>query len=453
MQNHLQPLPPFDTPIFWENGAAYTLFYAPGCAVVTAPGAAGDFARTLSGRGALSPWGTTLRDHAARALDTAARQQAEPFQPECLTLYLHNECNLACAYCYTDPAYGPAARLDPEAVVAAGRQVAENCRHKGLPLTVVFHGGGEPLLFEDQVQRTLAALGEVAAAYDLELFRYVATNGVMPAPKAAWLADHFDLVGLSCDGPPEIQDRQRARYGGGPTSATLERTARILRAYPRPFHVRATITAATLHRQSEIADYICTHLQPDEIHFEPVYSGGKTESAIQADQAEAFVSHFLAAQRAARQAGVPLTCSGSRLGSIHGPFCQVLRHVLNLVPPATATACFKTTDTFQAEAAGNVVGALNTGTGEFEIDHRRVEALRQRLGAVPNGCADCFNRYHCARDCPDSCLLGDDLPSPEPGFRCRVQNRLAYTRIRQEADALWSAAQANGMDIHGTTSF
>lgn len=451
MPNHLQPLPHCDRPIFWEQGDPYALFYAPGCAVVTAPDAAEGFARAITGNAPAHPWSATLREVAARALDAAARR--EPFQPECLTLYLHNECNLACTYCYTDPVYAPTARLAPDAITAAGRLVAENCQRKGLPFTVVFHGGGEPLLFGDQVQNVLTALADIAAAYDLELFRYVATNGAMSAPKAEWMADHFNLIGLSCDGPPDIQDRQRPRHGGGPTSAALERTARILRDHHRPFHVRATITAATLHRQSEIVAYISAQLQPDEIHFEPVYSGGKTASAIHAGQAEEFVSHFLAAQEAARQYGIPLTCSGSRPGSIHGPFCQVLRHVLNLVPLAAATACFKSTDALQTDAAGVAIGSFNAATGQFEIDHQHVEALRQRLGAIPDGCADCFNRYHCARACPDHCPLDGDPSTSEPGFRCRTQKLLAYARIRQEADALWSAAQAEGITIHGTTAF
>jgi len=63
------------------------------------------------------------------------------FLPECLTLYMNNECNLRCVYCHTDPTSQPAARLELDTIAAAGEVVAENCRKKNRPFYVVFHGG------------------------------------------------------------------------------------------------------------------------------------------------------------------------------------------------------------------------------------------------------------------------------------------------------------------------
>jgi hypothetical protein len=44
------------------------------------------------------------------------------------------------------------------------------------------------------------------------------------------------------------------------------------------------------------------------------------------------------------------------------------------------------------------------------------------------------NVYHCARDCPDVCLLTAGRERVEaPGFRCRVQKLLAHELIREMA--------------------
>jgi hypothetical protein len=65
-----------------------------------------------------SAWntGTTSNDptaqHVAEWLQTQAEQTSEkwqqwiqsPFAPECLTVYLSNQCNSACSYCYASPA-------------------------------------------------------------------------------------------------------------------------------------------------------------------------------------------------------------------------------------------------------------------------------------------------------------------------------------------------------------
>jgi sulfatase maturation enzyme AslB (radical SAM superfamily) len=468
-------------PIFRWDCAEYVMFYAPGCLCVVGSPDAAWFEDTIlppdaplpeqgvgtvtasepnvtPEQGAGVDWGAELCHRAELADVEARRQQEEPFRPECLTLYMNNECNLGCVYCHTDPSPGPALRLEMQAIAAAAEVVAENCRQKGRPFYGVFHGGGEPTLHRGRVEQALSLLARVASAHGVELFRYVATNGVMSEEKAAWLARHFDLVGLSCDGPAEIQNNQRPRRGGRATSHIVERTGRILHEEGCRLHVRTTITGATLDRQAEIADYICRQFSPEEIHLEPVYLGGRTSAAtgMSAHQAGKFVAHFLKAREIAREHGILLMSSGSRPDVIHGPYCNVFRHTLNLVPGGVATACFEVTDAAQVEAKGVTIGALNRETGRFEIDHSRVQELRRQLGVIPADCASCFNRYHCVRECPDRCPLDEDTHfggAPEPGFRCRAQKALAYATLREVADSLWFAMNRAGRakgKVHGT---
>lgn len=460
-------------PIFRWDGPEYATFYAPGYVCVVGRPDADSFETTIQGeesgvpnsfglssdRGQGVAWGPQLWHQADLALAEARRWQEEPFRPECLTLYMNNECNLGCVYCHTDPLPGPAPRLEPEAIAAAAEVVAEHCRQKGRPLYGVFHGGGEPTLHQERVERALALLDRAASAHDVELFRYVATNGMMSEKKATWLANRFDLVGLSCDGPAEIQNRQRAGWDGRATAHIVERTGHILREEGCRFHVRTTITRATLSRQAEIADYVCQQFAPEEIHFEPVYLGGRTsaETGLGTHQAGEFVAHFLEARQVARAHGTLLATSGSRPDALHGPYCHVFRDTLNLVPGGVATACFKVTTAAQVEEKGAAIGALNRETGRFEIDQPRVRELCQRLDALPGGCADCFNRYHCVRTCPDHCPLEGDAHAnggaPEPGFRCQMQKTLAYAIIREIAERLCSAraraSEARGT-VHGT---
>jgi len=438
-------------PIFRWDCAGYAMLYAPGYLCVVGLSDAGWFEATIAPleQGGGVTWGSELYRRAELAVAEAMRWQEGSFAPECLTLYMNNECNLGCVYCHTDPSPEPAARLELETIAAGAEVVAGNCRRKGRPLYTVFHGGGEPVLHRERVERALALLDEAAAAHGIELFRYVATNGVMPEEKAIWLARHFDLIGLSCDGPPDVQNSQRPRWDGGATSRIVERTGRILRQEGCRVHVRTTITAATLERQAEIADYICRQFAPEEIHFEPVYVGGRTGAGLDADQAGEFVAHFLEARRVAQEHSILLTSSGSRPDEIHGPYCHVFRETLNLVPGGVATACFEVTDAGSVEEKGATIGTLDRESGRFEIDHARVQELRRQLGAIPTECGDCFNRYHCARECPTRCPLDGDGAAPEPGFRCRVQKALAYATLREVAEHLWSAKKA-GERVCGT---
>lgn len=347
-------------------------------------------------------------------------------------------------------------RLEAEEIAAAAEVVAGNCRQKGMPLTVVLHGGGEPTLHRDRVERALTLVQQAAASNGVGLFRYVATNGVVPEAKARWLAHNFDLIGLSCDGPPDIQDRQRPRWDRRRTSPAVERTAHVFRGEGVEFHVRTTLTPASLQRQAEIAQYVCEALRPAEIHFEPVYVGGRAHAGtvLGADQAEEFAFQFMRARALAREYGIPLLTSGSRLGAVHGPYCNVFRQVLNLVPGGAATACFKLTEAAQVAGKRALVGEVDRTTGRFAIDQDRVMALRRELDPGQPECAACFGRFHCVRDCPDRCPLdgpAELLGSAQPGFRCRAQKAISLAIVGEAADRLWSEVDSGQAEApHGT---
>jgi sulfatase maturation enzyme AslB (radical SAM superfamily) len=421
----------------------YALFYTPGYLAAVRPELATAFERAAQG-GASAPWPEAAAlNHAARVAQQAwEARAARPYAPLCLTLYLHNACNLNCAYCFSATgAPRPAApRLAPETVRAAAEAVAKNCARAGQRLTVVFHGGGEPALDFDLLRAALAAVEDVAATHRLRLFRYIATNGVMPAADARWLAEHFDSVGLSCDGPPSIQRRQRPLLNGADSAPFVEQTARLVLAAGKPLHVRVTLTPATATRQVEIADYLCRHLQPQEIQVEPVYAGGHAEAeGWEAASPAAFVAEFLKARAAAGSQGVPWLTSGSRPGDIHGPYCQVFRDVLQLTPAGTAAACFKVVETASSPPQAQAIGHVNAA-GRFDFDAPRLETLRQALSAEPPNCAACFNRYHCARCCPDVCIL--ERFSGPSSFRCQVQQRLTLASLHEAATALCAAGPA-----------
>ena len=404
MNPRAQRLDP-ELPLFRLDGA----FYAPGHLGTALTGA--------------------LRQRAAEALEQRRQLAEAPFAPECLTLYLNNRCNLACGYCFAAADREHASgRIDERAALGAAKLVARYCAEKGKPFHLVLHGGGEPTLDWESVVRLEEGTRAVAAEAGVGWFGFLATNGVMPEERAAWLGRRFDMVEISCDGPPEIQDRQRPLAGGGPTASHVVRTARALREAGGRFVVRATITPQTVARQSEIVSYLHEALGATEMRFEPVYRA----EAFAPEQAEWFVDHFLEAQRKARALGCDLTFSGARLDEIHGPFCNVLRQTLHLLPDGTATACFFCTDGRGAEAAGAAIGRWDEARNEYTLDAERIAAHRRKALEVPEACRDCINLCHCARECPERCAVRDGAPET-PSFRCLVQRRLAEEWILEAA--------------------
>jgi sulfatase maturation enzyme AslB (radical SAM superfamily) len=231
-------------------------------------------------------------------------------------LYLNRRCQLACQYCFSDlPEVTDFAEVSVDTACVAANLVANNCAEENLPLVVVFHGGGEPVLSWRLVDALQPELRRIADAHGIPLFRYIATNGVMSEQRAHWLARSFDLVGLSIDGPPEIQLVQRPyRNSNQDNTLIILRTARILREAGVPVHIRVTLTAESALQQMEICQYLCKNISPSAISVEPVYRGGRANASMQIreEQLDGFVKSFFEARAEARRREADWRMSGAR---------------------------------------------------------------------------------------------------------------------------------------------
>ena len=419
-----------------EAHARETLLWVPGEAPRRVPRAVAD-GLSAAGEGGVGALADELRRAAARALDSWQRSLRieAPFEPECLTLIPTSRCNLGCVYCHTDAGPGVSPRLDPDAVARAAARVADACAHKGREaLTVVVHGGGEPTLAHRSLDGLLDLCARAARARQLRLWTYLSTHGAHTESVARWVAERFDRVSLSVDGPPEIQDVQRPGLAGGPTSARVLATARLLRESGTAFGVRVTATEATVGRLPDVVRWLIQQLGPDEVRIEPLYSRGRAVGAsgpaARPPAPGAFVDGFLEAAALGRSLGVPVRCSLVRLDELHGPFCHTQRQVLALTPDGLVTGCFDATRR-EADPTGRLlIGAA----GVVDPDRlARHHAATQRMAAR---CTTCFNRYHCARECPDRCAVRGDL-AEAPGPRCEIAAALADRSIRARAG--WEA--------------
>jgi len=482
-------------PIFRADSGVSAVFYAPCLPIAVsagiAPAVEAEIAR-LAGPGecgalgaatpsasapalrtqsALAPSARTaaarLVDAAHLALAAVGACQCAPFAPECLTLFLNNACGLACRYCHAAPGVEPDVPLSREALAEAARLVAASCAARGLSMTLALHGGGEPLFDRAEAGRMLGIVREQAARTGVGLRTYVATGGVLPAETARWAAHEFDLIGVSCDGPPDIQDAQRPTRSEEPTSAAVERSASIFRSEGARFHARATITRETLDRQTEIVRYAAAHLGPAEVRLEPVYANRRETAGLAAGDAEGFVAGFMAARDAGAEVGLPVTTSLVRPDELYGPYCNVLRGVVNLVPGDIATGCFLESRASGIDRRGVRVGgsvshlapspaprsvrgaspAPGSASREpaavpaaFTLDDARIAALRTAAAVRPGACASCICVLQCALGCPDVCVLDPDSPGRHVGsFRCRAQQllmeELALDAARRNAGA------------------
>lgn len=173
-------------------------------------------------------------------------ESIEP-RPLHITFKVASRCNLNCEYCYVynkadqtwkvQPAF-----LSDEVVEAATRRLRWHCEQSGQhALRIVFHGG-EPLLVGverfDRWCRKIA--GELSDIVDVRFA--IQTNGTLVDDR--WIEvfrRHQIVVGVSLDGPPDVNDRLRVDHHGRGTYDAVVRGIERLQAGGVPVSILSVI--------------------------------------------------------------------------------------------------------------------------------------------------------------------------------------------------------------------
>ena len=143
-------------------------------------------------------------------------EEARGAKPRAFTLELTKGCNLRCGYCYyaeREDAYDPRTRMSEE---VAEQSVETLLRDgpDGEPIHLHLFGG-EPLLAPELLMHTVRYAARRAAECGKGATFEVTTNGTRLSDEiVAFLNEHKVNVGISFDGPPDVQDVARPAAPG-----------------------------------------------------------------------------------------------------------------------------------------------------------------------------------------------------------------------------------------------
>lgn len=313
-------------------------------------------------------------------------------------------CNMACPYCdFAAPkAHGPVmsralARRAIDAyfdlIVAAGGHEA------GIQLF-----GGEPFFAADVVHFIVGHAWLRAEALGLRVRFEATTNGFYGERECRWIADHFDTVVLSLDGPPEVHDRQRPDVRGHGTFATVFRNAEILSRGQVDLVVRVCVTQASVERMPELAAWLAQALTPQAVCFEPMTASSVDSAraaAIDPPDAWSFARGFHLASRILEARGIETILSTAQLGTLQVSFCPIGKDALIVSPDGAVDACYQLEDDWRAKDLDLRLGWIGSVSDDraFALDSEAVRRVRSLNVWNRPLCADCLCRYHCAGAC------------------------------------------------------
>lgn len=328
---------------------------------------------------------------------------AEPFESQevstdtfcTLHLLLNEKCNFHCKYCYSAEGRS-SAELTMEQISLMLDFFLSSNRKAVKDRTVMFMGGGEPMLSWPLVQSATLYAEKVARDEGITLHLSLTTNGsIMDEQMLAFLKEHQFTLQISFEILPDVQRKQRGNYER--VAENIER----LTSLGINNYVRSTITAENVDRIPEMVEYCHEHFplvkkMSCQQVVDPTYF---TSTEVVDDFFSRYIKSFQEGTKLAEQYGIALRSSSSHLlnYSKRERFCF---NLVCLTPYGTLTLCPDVSSPNEADYESSVVGEMIIGGVAFN---------REAFGRLTHGtihtidkCRHCYARWNCGSGCPSS---------------------------------------------------
>jgi len=311
-----------------------------------------------------------------------------------ISLFLTTFCNADCSYCYAKSQTKPMS-MNFE---TAKKGIDFVTSKKQSPLGLLFFGGGEPTL-EFPLMKKIKSYTEQLG---IKTFMHIQSNGVFSETVLDWLIENKVDVTISCDGPPEIQDRQRPLKGGKKSSSIVENTIKgFLEKYDKKMlGINTTVTNYSVERQTEIVEYF------DRLGVEKISLGSFLEcnesrrNNLTEVKPKIFSKNFLKAKEFSEQIGISVN---SGFLPIHrmSYVCAFCLPQFCLTPDGLVSSCLETVSS-DIGPQEFIYGRLSGN--KFEFDQEKIKTMKTRRVENMDACKNCFLKYTCVGGCASECL-------------------------------------------------
>lgn len=323
-----------------------------------------------------------------------------------ISIPVTDNCNLRCKYCYFRAGDADKKRCQSKEEIKCYIDAYLKClsefqiRNKENYVDVSIAGGGEPTVAFDTFRYTVLYCEEAFKAHGLIPRFNMPTNGAYGDEVRSFIANHFNQVSLSMDGPQFIQDKHRPLANGRGSFPLVYETAKYYYEHKLPFAFRATVSAYSVNYLKEILDFFHTEFPGKTIGLEPMNLFGRAignEELLPPDEM-LYSEKLLEAYDYAYKNNISIRTAGTgKFDQLRTVFCGAVG-----IPNWTITTEGRITSCTRDNLPDIFsFGNYNSDTNELHIDDEKIKAIRKMNVFNYPECGDCFCKYNCAGDCPD----------------------------------------------------
>lgn len=322
-----------------------------------------------------------------------------------LTLLLTRKCNLRCTYCYaTAKDSGRTMNLNFALKVLDWF----NNQLDGKTLRISFHGGGEPTLEINLIQKLVSRANYLSDKSGKKTRFQIVTNGTFDTHIADWLINNNFGISISADGPPDIQNRNRPFPNGSGSSKAVEKNITYLVKRRHTFTVR--LTFSPIDDIGRIVQYF-GELGVKSLHIEPLFPygrdykqvsfGNNSKQNIYSPKGREFVDSFLKAMDVAKKYGIKIT--NSHLGHLtkwSGYFCgSACGRSMIVTDDEFISGCLEVVDAQDPNFKIFWLGSFSHTQNRFVINRKKLVQFQNRHSDILSHCKKCFAKYVCSGGC------------------------------------------------------
>ncbi|MBM7558991.1 radical SAM/SPASM domain-containing protein [Marinitoga litoralis] len=334
------------------------------------------------------------------------------WRKDCISIFLTDSCNLHCKYCYCKET---AQHIEIENYNIDFYKVGIRdfyTSHGYIYLR--FFANGEPTLQIDIIKQLVEYSKFLTNNVKFEL----QTNGIFNKKTSKWISENIDIVWISCDGMPEIQNYYRPTLSGQPSSKIVENNIKFLADKIKYLGVRITIGQKNIFTQKKLIDYFDSlnvkYLYSDLL-FLPINVKEKDffEKKIPPiTYAKEYFKAYKYAQKKDIFYGSYFIINFDEETNISCRACNPSPH---LTIDGYVTACDMS---YRKDVLSDLVyGKYDNKKKKIIYDYKKIEKIKSRIVDNMEECSMCEIKYFCAGGC-----LGESLNELNNLFKPKKNN-------------------------------
>ena len=324
-----------------------------------------------------------------------------------ISFFLTTRCNLRCVYCYNSKERAEVEEKTlPLEIAKAGINeyfINNASRH------IRFYGPGEPTMEFELMKKIVG----YAKNKDENVTVEIQTNGAFSPKVREWVLENANIVWVSFDGTPNIQNAQRPMGDQlAPSAPLIEENVKWLNTNKGNRNLmvgaRVTMTDLNVNHQIEMVDYF-DNLEIKYIWTDPIFPEVRKRPVCEEDDRaemfhidlEIYVKNYIDAYRYAKTKdvfyGSILVCNFDGKTQVH---CRACTPVPHLTPDGYVSACDMV---IYGENAYHmncfIYGKWDEEKKMFVYDEAKIKALRNRNIDNIKHCKNCEAKFHCGGYC------------------------------------------------------